>query len=447
MPSLKKYVDDIRAEPMTGTEMCERLPNRMASLNDSQLAGMRRSMQLALRDVEEGTAKEGVQAVLKAVEAEHDERARNRWERERVERERREAEEKALRRKAIHDHEMKMAREIILQNARNTATEEIRGLDFERRSRERLEITKRLAIAEGTRLWAWKKAGWVFLAGVVVHVFFNEKRHLAPYAWLALIVFVAASGALVYYGHWVVRATPRPVTDEMLQRMIDLRCDEICRERVAEERAQNRAIRLAERRIKDERKAARKVRKDEEKRLKGLERDAQREAKERDRMSAVDDETREANEAWRHEDDARARASADARLGAARDIEGGGGGGIEGDALAAVELGLEDPSLSSPRAAPHAAAAAAAGDIRFGLERSMSLSSFDADSEVTIGADSAITVCVPPNLWAAGPSGDDVAGGGPAPEFTEVVEVVEAVEIIDETTKKDVGDLDVEDIG
>ena len=42
MPSLKKYVDDIRAEPMTGTEMCEHLPSRMASLNDSQLAGMRR---------------------------------------------------------------------------------------------------------------------------------------------------------------------------------------------------------------------------------------------------------------------------------------------------------------------------------------------------------------------------------------------------------------------
>ena len=37
---------------MTGLKMCEQLPKRMASLNDSQLAGMRRSMQLALRDVE-----------------------------------------------------------------------------------------------------------------------------------------------------------------------------------------------------------------------------------------------------------------------------------------------------------------------------------------------------------------------------------------------------------
>ena len=445
MPSLKNYVDDIRAEPMTGLKMCEQLPKRMASLNDSQLAGMRRSMQLALRDVEEGTAKEGVQAVLKAVEAEHEERARNRWANERVERERREAEEKALRKKAIHDHEMKMAREIILSNARNQATEEIRGLDFERRSRERLEITKRLAIAEGTRLWAWKKAGWVFLAGVVVHVFFNEKRHLAPYAWLALIVFVAASGALVYYGHWVVRATPRPVTDEMLQRMIDLRCDEICRERVAEERAQNRAIRVAERRIKDERKAARKVRKDEEKRQKGLERDALREADERERMSAADDETREANEAWRDEYDARARASADARRGAARDVEEGGGGA--GDALAGVELELEELSLASPSAARYAAAADAAGRGEFGLERTMSLSSLDADSEVTIGADSAVTVGVPPNLWAMGPSGSDAAGGGPEPEVTDVVEVVQAVEIIDETTKKDIEDLDVVDVG
>ena len=42
MPSLKNYVDDIRAEPMTGLKMCEQLPKRMASLNDSQLAGMRR---------------------------------------------------------------------------------------------------------------------------------------------------------------------------------------------------------------------------------------------------------------------------------------------------------------------------------------------------------------------------------------------------------------------
>ena len=158
-----------------------------------------------------------------------------------------------------------MAREIILVERAQPGDRGDPRARRQRRGRERLEIAEAARDRRrAARLWAWKKARGGSSSPASSSTSSSTRSATSRRTRARLIGgFAAASGAAACTTAIGVGARRRGRwTDERLQRAIDLRCDEICRERVAEERAQNRAIRVAVV-ARQTAAAARKVRKDE----------------------------------------------------------------------------------------------------------------------------------------------------------------------------------------
>ena len=167
MPSLSAYSRELRSEGMCDYAAVAKTGERMASLNDSQLKGMKLYLEHTDLRAEEGTYKWGLGEVLREVNVEYAKREGHWKLQAKVKADRALHEAKAIKKQNIQESEFRAVRDMITTHAMRTAELEVREMEDERRLLEKTALTKQLVLGEATRNKLWSVAAATALIAIV----------------------------------------------------------------------------------------------------------------------------------------------------------------------------------------------------------------------------------------------------------------------------------------
>ena len=266
MPSLSAYSEELRSEGFFGYEAVAKIGERMASLNDSQLLGMRAYLEkVKLKNDTESSAggvwSESVMTVLDEVNTEYYKRKSFWDDQERTRRTRQAALDKRNMIAAEAAADLKVVHDMIESNALKKAQEEIDALEENRRHLEKLHLAKQIAIGKDARTRLWVFAVVSFLAAIVSGEIIGSQLHPTA-GTVAFVAFSALSLFCIVRGQLRTLVRARKMTDVMLQELVNARKDELMEEAMHEQRKvldQERKAKLKDKAERRERKHARRA--------------------------------------------------------------------------------------------------------------------------------------------------------------------------------------------